>query len=109
MPCSVEGIGAGLGNHRHLGAGGAPVFRRKGRSLNAELLQRIQRHQVAHPSKGIRCWKLAGPALAQIGASRSQVGADSIHREVIGVRPLAVHTELALLVKVVRHQHHSRG
>ena len=47
-----------------------------------------------------------GPRLAAPGSS--QVGAHSIHQEVIGIRPLAIHTELALLVKIGRRQHHSR-
>ena len=50
------------------------------------------------------------PPCPRCGApsGRSQVGAHSIHQEVIGIRPLAIHAELAALVLVGRRQHHSR-
>src|SRR5271157_622634 len=58
-----------------------------------------------------RGWPEAGRhALAQVGATPggSQVGAHSIHQEVMGIRTLAIHTELARPVKIGRRQHHSR-
>ena len=95
----VKRVRAGLGDHRYLSAGSAPIFRRKGGSLNSELFQRIERNQVAGPSKCAGCRKLAGPALVQeIAISRgAKICTHSIHHEVVRIRPLAIDAELALL------------
>jgi len=53
--------------------------------------------------------QLAGAALAQIGGACSQIGTHSIHQEVICIRPLAIHTELALILEIGRRQYHSRS
>jgi hypothetical protein len=71
--------------------------------------QASQYHVTVQASQSAGGRKLASPALAQVEASpnRSQVGAHSSHQEVIGIRVLAIHIELALLVKIGRRQHHS--
>ena len=104
----MKRVGAGFCHHRNLRTRRTPEFRREGRSLDPEFLQRIQRNQIAEAAKGVGCWKLAGAALPKTGNRRSQVRAYPIHGEIIRVGPLAVHTELAFFKEIVWHQHDSR-
>jgi hypothetical protein len=47
--------------------------------------------------------------LAIAGSRCSQIRADTIHHEVVGVRPLSVHAELTLLIKRRRGGKHNPG
>ena len=102
-------VRAGLRDHRYLSARSTPVFRRKGRSLDRNSSSASSDTRLLVPPNALVAgsWP-APPWRASCRFQRSQVGAHSIHHEVIGVRPLTIHAELALLVKIGRRQHHSR-
>src|SRR5262249_23019271 len=59
-------------------------------------------------AKGVRCGKLARPALTKTGNGCTEVRAYSIHGEVIRVGPLTVHTELTFFIEIAVYQHYSR-
>src|SRR6516165_3575775 len=103
----MQCVGAGPGHNRNLRTRRAPKLRGEGRSLDPEFLQRIQRNQIAEAAERVGCRKLAGPALPETGNRRSEIRAHTVHREVIRVWPLAVHTKLTFLKEIGWHQHNS--
>src|SRR5580698_6998329 len=106
----MKRVRAGFCDYRYLSAWCSAVFRREGRRKNPEFFQRVERYQITGPSKRASRGQLAGAALAQVSstAGGSQIGADSIHHKVICIRPLPIHTELALIVKVGGRQRDAR-
>ncbi len=95
---AMKGVGTGLREHRNLRTWAPSEFRSEGRGLNAELLECIERDQIAHTAQCASSRELTRPALAKAGSGSSQIRAHAIYHEVIRIGPLTVHTELSLLI-----------
>ena len=76
----IRARASGDGN---LSAGSATKFRRVRRSLNAELLQGINRHEAICPSQNAERPKRSSEAITAGSDTDSHVGAYTIHHPII--------------------------
>src|SRR5258708_3597807 len=99
---SVKRIVPRPGGENHLRAATAE-FRRKIRCLDTELLEGVNRYEIIGSAGGAKSRKGARRILAPDGRRiRSEIGACTINREIVGVGAIAVNAELSLLALVLR-------
>src|SRR5262249_4034214 len=92
----MKAVGPRARDHRDLRTGRAPEFGCVGRSLNAEFLERIDRHQaVGAAERAHRNARSRSRLLQIISRRNADVCGDAINREVVRTGTLAVEAELS--------------
>src|SRR5262245_31640706 len=96
----MKRIGSRARRNRDLAAWSATELRSEGRGLDPKLLHRIDRHQAVGSARRAQRGQRSTCSLDKSDvAGHAEVRADTIDGEVVRVRPLSVHAELALLRK----------
>src|SRR5262249_61397092 len=94
--CAVICVRAGTRDERPLAPRHAAELWRVGRALDAEFLQRVDRHQTVRATLRAETRRASGALHSQLRADGERdVRADAIHQEVVRVRALTVDAELA--------------
>src|SRR5215469_1634982 len=105
----MKSIRPGARCNRDLSTRRASKLGSERRRLHAKLLHRIQGDETVRPSRGAERRQGSGTTLHQGKvAGHSEIGADAIHRKVVGVRTLAVYAELSLIVERGWGHHYAR-
>src|SRR5215813_8176789 len=93
---AVKLIASRARDYRNLPAGRAPVLRRKRRGLQTEFLHGVDGHEAVSAAQSSEGWQRSSGSLHQRRvASHAEIRADTIDGEVICVRTLPIHAELA--------------
>src|ERR1051326_4299571 len=92
---SVEGVGARASHNRDLAARSSTILRSETGRLNFELLNSVDRCEIAEAAASARLYPRTGRASEHTAApAHADIGAHTVNGEVVRVGPLAIHAEL---------------